>query len=87
MHEQIDQKLKEIDIHKAMKLQRIAEARGIQKSMNDLNSKLTPEYLQWEAIKAQKALAGSPNHTTTYVPRGFPVTGTVPTEPAAGASK
>jgi regulator of protease activity HflC (stomatin/prohibitin superfamily) len=85
MNQQITQKDQEIEIHEAAKNGRIAEAKGIQESMQDLNSKLTPEYLAWEAIKAQKAMAGAPNHTTTYITKGFPVTGTLPvTTPAAG---
>jgi regulator of protease activity HflC (stomatin/prohibitin superfamily) len=82
MSSQITQKDQEIKIHEAAKNGRIAEAKGIEESMQDLNSKLTPEYLAWEAIKAQKAMAGAPNHTTTYINRGFPVTGTMPLSPA-----
>ena len=86
MSQQISQKDQEIKVHEAQKDQRIAEARGIEKSMKELNSKLTPEYLQWEAIKVQKAMAGSPNHTTTYISNGFPVTGTLPVSPVIPAA-
>lgn len=86
MNQQITQKDQEIKIHDAQKKGRIAEAKGIQESMVDLNSKLTPEYLAWEAIKAQKAMAGSPNHSTTYITRGFPVTGTLPLGQSSAAA-
>jgi len=86
MNQQITQKDQEIKIHEAAKNGRIAEAKGIQESMQDLNSKLTPEYLAWEAIKAQKGMAGAPNHSTTYITRGFPVTGTIPVGQAAPAA-
>ena len=35
-----------------------------------LNERLTAQYLQHEAIEAQKAMAGSPNHTVIYIPSG-----------------
>ena len=85
MSQQISQKDQEIKIHEAQKAQRIAEAKGIEQSMKELNAKLTPEYLAWEAIKSQKAMAGSTNHTTTYITKGFPVTGTLPVAPATPA--
>jgi len=89
MNQQISQKDQEIKIHEAAKNGRIAEAKGIQESMQDLNAKLTPEYLAWEAVKVQKAMAGAPNHTTTYIPRGFPINGNVPVglSPAPAAGK
>lgn len=88
MSQQKSQKDNEIEIHKAAKNGRIAEANGIHESMMDLNAKLTPEYLAWEAVKAQRAMAGAPNHTTTYITRGFPITGTVPvTQPAHDAKQ
>ena len=37
--------------------------------------------VQHEAIEAQKAMVGSPNHTVVYIPvgaMGVPVTGTFP---------
>ena len=63
---------------------RIAEAEGIAKAMEVVRQKLTPLYLQHEAIEAQKAMVGSPNHTTIYIPvgpMGIPVVQTL--EPPA----
>ena len=50
--------------------QKRVEAQGIADAMNTINSKLTPEYIQYEAIKAQLAMVNSPNHTTIYIPVG-----------------
>jgi hypothetical protein len=38
--------------------------------MQIINERLTMQYIQHEAIEAQKAMVGSPNHTTIYVPVG-----------------
>jgi hypothetical protein len=46
------------------------EAKGIAEAMNIVQQKLTPLYLQHEAIEAQKAQVNSPNHTVLYVPVG-----------------
>jgi regulator of protease activity HflC (stomatin/prohibitin superfamily) len=59
---------------------RIVEAKGIAESMDIINSKLTPAYLQHEAIESQKALAGSPSHTVIYIPsgpNGVPIVGAI----------
>ena len=48
--------------------------------MDVINQRLTPLYLQYEAIKAQQAMVGSPNHTTIYLPvgpMGVPLVGTL----------
>jgi len=86
MTQQIPQKQQEIQIHVAEKNSRVAEAKGIKQSMDDLTNSLTPEYLQWEAIKVQQAMAGAPNHTTTYIPSGFPLTGNLPVGSAAASA-
>lgn len=49
---------------------RITEAKGIAKSQEIINSTLTANYLQHEAIQAQLKMASSPNHTTVYIPSG-----------------
>jgi hypothetical protein len=49
---------------------RLIEAEGIAKAMDVVQQKLTPLYLQHEAIEAQKAMVNSPNHTTIYLPVG-----------------
>ncbi|PIE90308.1 MAG: hypothetical protein CR997_06880 [Acidobacteria bacterium] len=49
---------------------RIEEAKGIAEAQRIINQTLTPNYLQHEAIQAQKTMAGSPNHTTVYIPVG-----------------
>jgi regulator of protease activity HflC (stomatin/prohibitin superfamily) len=63
---------------------RIAEAEGIAKSMTIIQEKLTPAYVQYLAVEAQKAMVGSPNHTTIYIPvgpMGVPIVNTIPSEP------
>lgn len=49
---------------------RIEEAKGIAESQKIINATLTPNYLQHEAIMAQREMANSPNHTTVYIPVG-----------------
>jgi regulator of protease activity HflC (stomatin/prohibitin superfamily) len=49
---------------------RIEEARGIAEAQQIINSTLTENYLQHEAIAAQREMANSPNHTTVYIPVG-----------------
>lgn len=49
---------------------RIEEAKGIAEAQRIINSTLTPNYLQHEAINAQLKMANSPNHTTVYIPSG-----------------
>jgi regulator of protease activity HflC (stomatin/prohibitin superfamily) len=59
---------------------RIVQAEAIAKAMDIINQKLTPNYLQHEAIEAQKAMVGSPNHTVIYIPvgnMGVPLVGTL----------
>lgn len=53
------------------------EALGIAAAQKIINATLTDQYLQHEAIEAQKIMAGSPNHTTVYIPvgaNGLPLT-------------
>ncbi len=59
---------------------RIEEAKGIAEAQKIINSTLTPNYLQHEAINAQLKMAESPNHTTVYIPsgeNGIPIVRTV----------
>lgn len=49
---------------------KIEEAKGIAQAQKIINETLTVNYLQHEAIKAQEKMAGSPNHTTVYIPVG-----------------
>lgn len=49
---------------------RVEEAKGIAQAQKIINATLTPNYLQHEAINAQKSMAHSPNHTTVYIPVG-----------------
>ena len=68
------QVLEEKETQKAIARQdaaiRIEEAKGIAEAQRIINSTLTENYLQHEAISAQKAMAASPNHTTVYIPVG-----------------
>lgn len=59
----------------------IAQAYGIAKAQAIIKQTLTPAYLQYEAIEAQKAEINSPNHTIIYIPsssNGVPLVTTVP---------
>lgn len=49
---------------------KIEEAKGIAEAQRIINSTLTKNYLQHEAIQAQLVMADSPNHTTVYIPSG-----------------
>jgi hypothetical protein len=67
----------EIEIAKKNAQQRLIEAQGIANAMDVIQSKLTNQYLQHEAIEAQKAQVNSQNHTVIYIPvgaNGVPVT-------------
>ena len=70
----------EIQTAKAKAQIREAEADGIAKAMDTINQKLTPLYVQYEAIQAQAKMVNSPNHTEVYIPvgpMGVPVVGTM----------
>ena len=76
----LEQKSTDVLIAEKDAKRREAEAVGIANAMNTINSKLTSMYLQHEAIEAQKAMVGSPNHTTVYIPvgpMGVPIVGTL----------
>lgn len=47
---------------------RIATAKGISAAQEIIQQKLTPIYVQYEAIQAMKSLAGSPNTTFYMIP-------------------
>jgi regulator of protease activity HflC (stomatin/prohibitin superfamily) len=66
----LERKRTEIEIAQAEAAKRVVEAEGIARSMQIINERLTVTYLQHEAIEAQKAMVGSPNHTTIYIPVG-----------------
>jgi SPFH domain / Band 7 family len=77
--QRLEQADTEIQIEQKKALIREADATGVAQSMNIINQKLTPQYLQHEAIEAQKAMAGPPNHTVIYIPvgkMGIPLVGT-----------
>jgi hypothetical protein len=69
-----------IQVEKQKAQIRVEEAKGIRDSQQLINATLTDQYLQHEAIEAQKAMAGSPNHTQIYIPvgnNGIPVVKTL----------
>jgi hypothetical protein len=67
---ELERKKFEIDIAKREAEVRVAEAKGIAEAQKIINTTLTPNYLQHEAIKAQEKMATSPNNTTVYIPSG-----------------
>ena len=76
----LDEKETQKEIAKKDAEIRIEEARGIAEAQRIINSTLTTNYLQHEAISAQSKMADSPNHTTVYIPsgaNGIPLIGTL----------
>jgi hypothetical protein len=67
---ELERKGFEIDIAKREAQVRVEEAKGIAEAQKIINTTLTPNYLQHEAIMAQEKMAKSPNHTTIYIPSG-----------------
>ncbi len=75
----LERKRIEIDQAEMDKKKRIVEAEGIAGAMEVVNQKLTPLYIQHEALESQKSMVNSPNHTTIYIPvgpMGVPLVGT-----------
>ncbi len=74
----LEQKVTDLKIAQKNAQIKIAEAEGIAKSMDIVQQKLTPLYIQHEAIEAQKSMADSKNNTMIYIPvgpNGVPVVG------------
>ena len=67
----LDEKETQREIAKKDAEIRIEEAKGIAAAQKIINTTLTQNYLQHEAINAQLKMASSPNHTTVYIPSGF----------------
>jgi regulator of protease activity HflC (stomatin/prohibitin superfamily) len=86
----------EIEIERKERTKREVQAQGIANAMQIIRGQLSDRYIQHEAIEAQKAMVGSPNHTVVYIPvgsMGVPLTGTFsatgpqgPPAPAAAPS-
>ncbi|MBF0121518.1 MAG: hypothetical protein HQK79_22030 [Desulfobacterales bacterium] len=68
--QELMRKDKMIEIAKKDATIRIEEAKGIAEAQKIINTTLTQNYLQHEAIKTQEKLAGSPNTTFIYIPTG-----------------
>lgn len=69
-----------LEQEKKDKERRIVQAEGIAEAMKIINERLTAQYLQHEAIEAQKLSVGSPNHSVIYIPTGplgVPIVGTM----------
>jgi regulator of protease activity HflC (stomatin/prohibitin superfamily) len=74
----LDEKTTQKEIAKKDAEIKIEEAKGIAEAQKIINTTLTANYLQHEAINAQVKMAASPNHTTVYIPsgaNGIPLTG------------
>ena len=74
----LDEKTTQKEIAKKDAEIKIEEAKGIAEAQKIINTTLTANYLQHEAINAQLKMAASPNHTTVYIPsgaNGIPLTG------------
>ena len=84
--QELQRKDTEIEIERKERTKREVQAQGIANAMQIIRGQLSAMYIQHEAIEAQKAMVGSPNHTVVYIPvgpMGVPVTGTFPTVPAS----
>jgi regulator of protease activity HflC (stomatin/prohibitin superfamily) len=68
--EELERKATEIEITSREKDKRIIEAEGIARATEIISQRLTSAYLQYEAIKAQRDMINSNNHTTIYIPVG-----------------
>jgi regulator of protease activity HflC (stomatin/prohibitin superfamily) len=70
----------EIEIERKERTKREVQAQGIANAMEIIRGQLSAMYIQHEAIEAQKAMVGSPNHTVVYIPvgpMGVPITTTM----------
>ena len=79
----------EIEIERKERTKREVQAQGIANAMQIIRGQLSGMYIQHEAIEAQKAMVGSPNHTVVYIPvgpMGVPLTGTFPTVPLSAST-
>jgi regulator of protease activity HflC (stomatin/prohibitin superfamily) len=77
--QELQRKDTEIEIERKERTKREVQAQGIANAMQIIRGQLSPMYVQHEAIEAQKAMVGSPNHTVVYIPvgpMGVPLTGT-----------
>jgi len=68
--QELERKAIEIEITSREKDKRIIEAEGIAGATEIISERLTAPYLQYEAIKAQREMINSNNHTTIYIPVG-----------------
>jgi regulator of protease activity HflC (stomatin/prohibitin superfamily) len=78
--QELQRKDTEIEIERKERTKREVQAQGIANAMEIIRGQLSPMYGQHEAIEAQKAMVGSPNHTVVYIPvgpMGVPLTGTI----------
>lgn len=85
--EELERKTTEIEITSREKDKRIIEAEGIARATEIISQRLTSAYLQYEAIKAQRDMINSNNHTTIYIPvgpMGVPLVGTLDIGQASG---
>jgi len=81
--QELQRKDTEIEIERKERTKREVQAQGIANAMEIIRGQLSAMYVQHEAIEAQKAMVGSPNHTVVYIPTGpmgVPVTGTFEAE-------
>jgi regulator of protease activity HflC (stomatin/prohibitin superfamily) len=78
--QEFEQQSTQVEIEKKKAEKRVVEARGIAEATGIIQQRLTPLYIQHEAIEAQKAMVNSPNHSVIYIPvghNGVPLVATV----------
>lgn len=90
-HIKIQQAQQQAQINRAQIAATAAEAQkryvqsvGVRRAQDEIQSTLTPLYVQWEAVQAQLAMAHSENHTMIWAPagtNGTPLQPTLPVHP------
>jgi regulator of protease activity HflC (stomatin/prohibitin superfamily) len=68
--QELETRATQVEIARKDAERRVVEAEGIARATQIIQQRLTPLYVQHEAIEAQKAMVNSPNHTTVYIPVG-----------------
>jgi regulator of protease activity HflC (stomatin/prohibitin superfamily) len=68
--QELETRATQVEIARKDAERRVVEAEGIARATQIIQQRLTPLYVQHEAIEAQKAMVNSPNHTTIYIPVG-----------------
>lgn len=86
--QELERRGTEIEIARRDKEKRIIEAEGVASATGIISQRLTPAYLQYEAIRSQRDILQSPNHSVVYIPvgpMGVPLVGSLNVGPGPAA--